>query len=109
MLITCEPVDILRCWHWFRLVDVDIGSDWLILTLHWFRLREESRKGLAGGKLKKHGNRLKSTDALVSSAANSILPGAIGSSLKESENKDQFRHLSDVTDEPGNHLTMSFA
>ena len=38
MLITCEPVDILRCWHWFRLVDVDIGSDWLILTLHWFRL-----------------------------------------------------------------------
>jgi len=64
----------------------------------------ESRKGLAGGKLKKHGNRLKSTDALVSSAANSILPGAIGSSLKESENKDQFRHLSDVTDEPDGTL-----
>ena len=71
----------------------------------------ESRKGLASGKLKKQSNHLKST--LVSSAANSILRGAIGSSLKKSEswneNKDQFRNLNDVTDEPGNHLTMSFA
>lgn len=66
----------------------------------------ESRKGLAGGKQKKRGNRLKSTGALVSS--NRILRGAIGSSLKKSEgfdeNKDQFRHLSDVNDEPDGML-----
>ena len=70
----------------------------------------ESRKGLASGKLKKQGNRLKSTGALVSSVANSILRS---SSLKKSEGwnekKDQFRELNDVTDKPGNHLTMSFA
>ena len=70
----------------------------------------ESRKGLASGKLKKQGNRLKSTGALVSSVANGILHS---SSLKKSEgwneNKDQFRELNDVTDKPGNHLTMSFA
>merc|ERR1711981_1503371 len=68
----------------------------------------ESRKGLASGKQKKQGNRLKSTGALVSPVANRILRGAIGSSLKKSEgfdqNKDQFRHLSDVTDEPDGML-----
>jgi len=61
----------------------------------------ESRKGLASGKLKKQGNRLKSTGALVSSVANSILRS---SSLKKSEGwnekKDQFRELNDVTDKP---------
>jgi len=56
----------------------------------------ESRKGLASGELKKQG-----ADALVSSVANSILRRAIGSSLKKSEvERDQFRDLNDVTDEP---------
>ena len=77
----------------------------------------ESRKGLASGGLKKQGNRISSTGALVSSVANSILRNAIGSSLKKSKNRnkvhrDQFRDLNNVTvegDAPGNHLTMSFA
>ena len=77
----------------------------------------ESRKGLASGGLKKQGNRISSTGALVSSVANSILRNAIGSSLKKSKDRnkvhrDQFRDLNNVPvegDVQGNHLTMSFA
>ena len=77
----------------------------------------ESRKGLASGGLKKQGNRISSTGALVSSVANSILRNAIGSSLKKSKDRDKvdqdrFRDLNNVTvegDAQGNHLTMSFA
>jgi len=67
----------------------------------------ESRKGLASGGLKKQGNRISSTGALVSSVANSILRNAIGSSLKKSRDKvdrDQLRDLNNVTvegDAPG--------
>jgi len=65
----------------------------------------ESRKGLASGKLKKQGNHLNSTDALVSSIANSILRG---NSLKNPESwnkkKDHFRDLNDLTNEPGGML-----
>ena len=77
----------------------------------------ESRKGLASGGLKKQGNRISSTGALVSSVASSILRNAIGSSLKKSKDRDKvdqdrFRDLNNVTvegDAQGNHLTMSFA
>merc|ERR1712168_1160552 len=72
----------------------------------------ESRKGLASGRLKKQGNRISSTGALVSSVANSILRNAIGSSLKKSKDRnkvhrDQFRDLNNVTvegDAPGGML-----
>jgi len=71
----------------------------------------ESRKGLASGKLKKQGNHLNSTDALVSSVAKSILRRATGGSLKKPEDwnenkvdRDQFRDLNDVTDEPDRML-----
>jgi len=62
----------------------------------------ESRKGLASGGLKKQGNRISSTGALVSSVANSILRNAIGSSLKKSKDRDKvdqdrFRDLNNVT------------
>ena len=78
----------------------------------------ESRKGLlASGGLTKQGNGISSTDALVSSVANSKLRNAIGNSLKESKDldkvdRDQFRDPNNVTiegDVQGNHLTMSFA
>jgi len=71
------------------------------------RKAAESRKGLASiGKLKKQGNHFNSTNALVSSVANSILRDQIGSSLKKSEgwNKNQLKDLNDETNEPGGLL-----